>query len=78
MADYGLSDALPKLTEEKKKEVLGRLKELGVEEYGDLKVIKDDDLTDDGLLTIVQARKLVKLWKEGKFLPVAVKDLLTG
>jgi len=66
MDDYEISNILPKLTKEKKIAVLNRLLELGVEERNDLENVEVDDLSKDGLLNPIQARKLVKNWKKGK------------
>ena len=60
-----MSDALPNIAKEKIDLVLKRLSELGVEDAGDLENVEVDDLTGDGLLKPIQARKLVKRWKKG-------------
>ena len=65
MDDYGISDALPTIAYEKIELVLKRLSKLGVEDAGDLENVEIDDLTCDGLLKPIQARKLVKRWKKG-------------
>ena len=65
MDNFGIFDALPKLTKEKKDLLLSKLKELGVEEVGDLENVEVDDLTKDSLLKLIPARKLVKQWKKG-------------
>ena len=65
MDNYGISDALPNIANEKIGFVLKRLSELGVEDSGDLENVEVDDLTSDGLLKPIQARKLVKRWQKG-------------
>jgi len=66
MDDFGIFEVLPKLTNEIKGKVLERLRELGVEDSDDLAAVEEDDLTENGLLSEIQARKLVKKWKESK------------
>ena len=64
MDDYGISEILPKLSQEKIEELNRLLKKLGVEDESDLKEIKEDDLTKDNHLNTIQARKLIRGWKK--------------
>ena len=64
MDNYKINKILPNLCQEKKQELLNRLSELGVVESSDLQNVEVEDLTKDGLLKVVEARKLVKQWKD--------------
>jgi len=55
-----ISNIFPKITKKKRTSVLNRLLGLGVEETSDLEDVEVEDLTKDGLLKLIQARKLVK------------------
>ena len=65
MDDFGISHALPKITEETKNKVLKRLSELEIEDDSQLKFVNADDLTENNLLPKIQARILVDQWKKG-------------
>ena len=64
MDNYKINKILPKLSQKKKQELLNRLSELGVVESSDLQDVEVEDLTNDGLLNPIEARKLVKQWKD--------------
>ena len=66
MDDYKINEILPKLNQEKKSEVLNLLTKLGVENFSDLQNIEVEDLTKTGLLKLIQARKLVKEWRNAE------------
>ena len=66
MDDYGISDTLPSTSNEKIKFMLKRLSETRVEDFHDLEYVEVDDLTRDGILKPMQARKLVNRWKRFK------------
>ena len=61
--DYGISEILPQLDQDKVLAVLQRLIECGVCYKSDLNLITEEDLREDKLLNKVQARRLVSRWK---------------
>ena len=64
MDDSEIAEKLSDLSETVKIKVLDRLKEIGVENSSDLCDVEVEDLTKDGLLKLIQARKLVKNWRK--------------
>jgi len=62
-SNFEISTILPGLNREKVAEVMQRLKDCGVNNKSDLCLITAEDLTQDRLLTKIQARRLVNRWK---------------
>ena len=67
--DYQITETLPNLNQETTNEVHNRLINLGVENFNDLQLVEEKDLTKDGLLKPIHARKLVRHWKSKEKLP---------
>ena len=60
-----VSQAFPKLSPEKVEAVVRKLKKLGIEDRDDVQYLKESDLTEGGLLRVVEARKLIERLKSG-------------
>jgi len=59
-----VSEALPNLCQDKVVAVIQKLKELGITDKKEFRAyVKEDDLIKGGLLTIVEARKLIEYSK---------------
>ena len=72
--DFGIRKALPRLNEETVNKLIKRLKdELRVDQCG-LEAVEIKDLTEGGLLGILAAKILLKTWKKGLILPVAITN----
>ena len=67
MSDFGVLRALEVLPSQQVNQVVRLLRdELGVEEQDDLALVVKEDLTKNGLLSNIQARRLVAYWKKGE------------
>ena len=60
-----VSRVFPKLSSEKVEAVVRKLKKLGIEDRDDVQYLKEADLTEGGLLRVVEARKLIDGLKSG-------------
>ena len=56
-----VSRALPELGPEKVEAVVRKLGELGIQGRNDVQYLEEADLTEDGLLKVVEARKLISV-----------------
>jgi len=60
-----VANVLPELSETNVNAVNDRLQKLGVRNRDDLQLhVKEEDLTKDNLLDVIQARKLIKSWQK--------------
>ena len=62
--DYGIVEALPNLDKTDIEKIKGRLKELGVEENEDLRLLGVPDLTRGKLLSKIASIKLIQHWQK--------------
>ena len=80
--DYRISEVLPYLTQENVAFVANALQTLGVHDLLDTIHVNEKELTANGILKPVEARKLLKFWQHfnissGKTLPFRKKDIVT-
>ena len=65
MSDFGVLRALEMLPSQQVNQVVRLLRdELGVEEQDDLALVVEEDLTKNGLLNNIQAKRLVSYWTQ--------------
>ena len=68
MSDFGVSKALPNLSPADVQKVVKFLTDdMGVVDKSDLEVIEENDFTENKILGIAHARRLLKYWKEGLY-----------
>ena len=68
MSDFGVSKALPNLSPADVQKVVKFLTDdMGVVDESDLEVIEGNDFTENKILGIAHARRLLKYWKEGLY-----------
>ena len=64
---------LPELSDDVVEKVEEVLRELGVESEKELRFVEEKDLTADGVLSKIKARKLITAWAEGETVFVFTK-----
>ena len=69
--EHNIKIVLPSLDDKKIEAVLDLLVDLGVINSDDLQHVEKDDLTSAGILKTIEARKLIKFWKNKVQKPAA-------
>ena len=59
-----ITQALPQLCPQKVEAVLERLKELGCTDRKSIQYLQEADLTEGGILKLLEARRLIGTWKQ--------------